>query len=284
MQLFHAVFRWPIAALNGIGNGVLRLFGLEPSSGHEMVHSVEELRMLVTGMQRAGVVDATEARIATRAFQFADVQAGELMTPRTEIEAVPVTSTLPELLARARTSTHGRWLVFDGSLDNIVGVFHVRRLFGLLDRPADSYDVRSLVAPALVAPASKAADDLLDEMRSSGQQLAVLLDEYGGTAGIVSLEDLVGALVGRIQAQPRNPDGTLLLDGLVRLSEFEELTGLHLDTRDHEVDTLGGLVMQRLGRMPAVGDEVRLDGWLLRVEELDGRRVARLRATRGRTD
>jgi putative hemolysin len=290
MLLFHAIFAWPIAALNGIGNGLLRLIGLEPANGREMVHSVEELRMLVTSMQQAGVVEASEARIANRAFHFAELPAGELMTPRTELEAVPVTSALPELLERARSSTHSRWLVYEGSLDNIVGVLHVRSLFRLLGEPPATFRLQSLQRPVLVAPASKPANELLDEMLASRQQLVILLDEYGGTAGIVTLEDLVEALVGHIAeesiagsqavaepARGRAPDGSLVLDGLTRLSEFEELAGIRLEGDAHEVDTLGGLVMHRLGRIPCVGNEIALPGWLVRVEEVDGRRVARLR-------
>jgi CBS domain containing-hemolysin-like protein len=242
-------------------------------------------------MQQAGVVEASEARIATRAFQFADLSAGELMTPRTELEAVPLTSTLPALLERARTSPHGRWLVYDGSLDDVVGVLHVRSLFGVLGTEPMTFDLRALLQPALVAPASKPADDLLDELRTTRQQLAVLLDEYGGTAGIVTLQDLVEALVGRIEEEQPfagealaaplmepTADGSLVLDGLLRLAEVEELAGVRLGEPAHAaVETLGGLVMFQLGRLPAVGDQVRIGPWLLRVEALDGRRVAVVR-------
>jgi magnesium and cobalt exporter, CNNM family len=291
IRVFETIFRWPIALLNGIGNGVLRVAGLEPSTGHERVHSVEELRMLVTGMQQAGVVEASEARIANRAFRFADFSAGELMTPRTEVDAVPVTSTLPALLELARTSSHSRWLVYDGSLDNVVGVLYVRRLFAMLGSEPETFDLRSLLQPVLIEPQSKPADDLLDEMRAARQQLALLVDEYGGTAGIVTLQDLLAALVGRIEAeQPfessalesRRPnsalDGSLLVDGLTRLSELEDLLGIRLDDALRaEVDTVGGLVMLRLGRVPAVGDQVAIGTWLLRVEALDGHRAAVVR-------
>jgi CBS domain containing-hemolysin-like protein len=225
-----------VAVLNGVGNAVLRLLGLEPATGHEQVHSVGELRLLVTGMQQAGAIESSEARIATRAFHFGDLPAGALMTPRTEIEAVATTSSLPELLERAVSSTHSRWLVYDGSLDNIVGVLPVRRLFRLLGKPFEASRLQPLLRPVLVAPASKRADDLLDELRTSRRQVAILLDEYGGTAGMVTLEQ-----------------------------------------EAREVDTLGGVVMHRLGRIPSVGDEVRLEGWLVRVEELDGHRAARVR-------
>lgn len=289
--IFETMFRWPIALLNGVGNGVLRLAGLEPSTGHERVHSVEELRLLVTGMQQAGVVEASEARIANRAFRFADLTAAELMTPRTEIDAVPATSTLSSLLERARTSTHGHWLVYEGSLDNVIGVFHVRRLFAMIGRESDSFDLRSLLEPVLVEPQSKPADELLDEMRATRQQLALLVDEYGGTAGLVTLQDLLGALVGRIEAEQPfqsnaleraspnvSKDGSLLLDGMTRLRELEELTGIRVGESTREaVDTLGGLVMLKLGRVPMAGDELTIGRWRLRVEALDGRRVAAVR-------
>jgi CBS domain containing-hemolysin-like protein len=237
------------------------------------------------------VVEASEARIASRAFGFGELTAGELMTPRTELEAVPSESTLDELLARISETIHSRLPVFDGSLDNIVGVLHVHDLFAVLRPQPRVFDLRSLLRPILAVPASKSADDLLDEMRAARRQLAVVIDEYGGTAGIVTLEDLLEALVGPIseeatevaepgaaQVEARQADGSVVLDGLMRLGEWEELTGLRLGESDYDVaDTLGGLVMARLGRIPEAGDEVVVAGRTMRVEELDGRRVAAVR-------
>jgi putative hemolysin len=291
MQVFYLVFRWPISALNAVGNGVLRLVGLQPASGHEMVHSVEELHLLVTSSQEAGVVEASEARIASRAFHFADLTAWDLMTPRTEMEAVASTASLTGLLARAAGGTHSRLLVYEGSRDNIVGVLHVRDLFKVLSQPVEMFDLRAWLRPVLVVPESKPADDLLDEMRVARRQLAVVIDEYGGTAGIVTLEDLVEALVGRIDDEEPlhgdtfatgpaqlEPDGSVLLDGLTRLDELEEIMATRLDPSIHaEVATVGGLIMATLGRIPAVGDEVEIGGRRLRVEELDGLRVERVR-------
>jgi CBS domain containing-hemolysin-like protein len=291
LQFFETVLRLPIRLLNGVGNGVLRLFGMQPASGHEMVYSVEELRLLVTGMQQAGVVDRVEARIASRAFRFGDVTAGELMTPRTEVHSIPAAASLDQALDAGLATRHTRLVVYDGSLDEVVGVVHLRDLLrAQRSNATQSFDLRALAQPVISVPASKAADKLLEEMRGARRQLAVVVDEYGGTAGIVTLEDLLEVLVGRIgdgslapdlQLPPepiRQPDGSLLLEGLTRLSEFEELTGLRVDgaTRS-EVDTLGGLVMAVLDRIPRVGDEVGVAGRRLRVEALDGRRVAAVR-------
>ena len=291
MQLFLLLFRWPVAALNNVGNGVLRLLGLEPGTGHEMVHSIEELRLLVNASQQAGTVEATEARIASRAFEFGDLTAGALMTPRTELDAVPLTITFDELLDRAAASTHNRLLVYRESLDEVVGVLHVRDLLTAIRQPREAFKLESLLRPVLMVPETKAADDLLDEMRETRRQLALVIDEYGGTAGIVTLENLVEALVGRIEEEPPigddadaipsiavESDGSMLLEGLTRLDEFEELTQIRIDDDIHEeVETLGGLVMANLDRIPEVGDEVVVDGRRLRVEQLDGRRVELVR-------
>lgn len=291
LQLFYLVFRWPITALNAVGNGVLRLMGLRPATGHEMVHSAEELELLVKASQRAGLVEESEARIAARAFQFADLTAGDLMTPRTELEAIPVGIGREDLLRSLATSRHSRLLVYDGSLDNILGVMRVRDLVPLLAQPHGPFDIRPFIRPVLTVPESRGADDLLEDMRKAGRSLAVVVDEYGGTAGIVTLGDLMRALVGRIDeeltvgapagATPQ-PDGSLLVDGLMRVHELEELLGAELDEAEWgNVGTVGGLIMARLDRMPRPGDEVTVAGHRLRVEELDGRRVAVVRLYRG---
>ena len=290
LHWFFKVFRWPIGVLNAVGNGVLRVFGMRPASGEELVHSAEELQLLLDASRKAGEVEPSEARIAARAFQYADVNAGELLTPRTEVEAVPVTTTLPELLVRARTARHSRLPVYEESLDHVLGVLYLRDLFRFLDRPGEPFDLRAVMRPALTVPTTKRADALLEEMRATRQELAVLVDEYGGTAGLVSLHDLLEGLVGRIDEEPGPgadrpapaatpaPDGSQVFDGLTRLREFEEATGIEVSDEDRQAaDTVGGLIMLRLGRLPRAGDEVEVGGRRLRVERLRRHRVAEAR-------
>jgi CBS domain containing-hemolysin-like protein len=291
LQLFYLMFRWPITALNAVGNGVLRLMGLRPATGQEMVHSADELGLLVKASQRAGLVEESEARIAARAFQFADLTAGDLMTPRTELEAIPIGITREDLLRSLATTRHSRLLVYEGSLDNILGVIRVRELVPLLARPHEPFDLRAFIRPVFTVPESRAADELLEDMRQAGRALAVVVDEYGGTAGIVTLGDLMRALVGRIDEDSTvdgpagvtpQPDGSLLVDGLMRVHELEELLGTELDEAERgDVATVGGLIMARLDHMPRPGDEVTVAGHRLRVEQLDGRRVAVVRLYRG---
>jgi CBS domain containing-hemolysin-like protein len=163
----------------------------------------------------------------------------------------------------------------------------VRDLVPTLAQPAGTFDIRPLIRPVLTVPESRGADDLLEDMRKARRQLAVVVDEYGGTAGVVTLGDLMRALVGRIDEESTvggpagatpQPDGSLLLDGLMRVHELEELLGVELDKAEQgDVATVGGLIMARLDRMPQPGDEVTLAGHRLRVEQLDGRRVAVVR-------
>jgi CBS domain containing-hemolysin-like protein len=216
-----------------------------------------------------------------------------LMTPRVAVEAANITIPVRDVLQRAKLARHSRLLVFDQSLDDIVGVLHVRDLFVLIDEPRDRPLPRELVRPVLITPASRHAHELLDELRASRRQLAVVIDEFGGTAGVVTIEDLVEALVGRIEDElppageppsqrilgQRESDGSVLLDGRTRLQEFEDLTGRPVDAQvKAEVDTLAGLIMALLGHLPAEDETIVLgDGRALRVERVDGRRVATVR-------
>jgi CBS domain containing-hemolysin-like protein len=292
IHAFYVVFKWPITLLNAVGNGVLRIFGLQPATEQEMVHSVDELQFLVRGSERAGQIEDSEARIAARAFEFADSTAEDLMTPRTGLEGIPADIGRAELLASIAAGTHSRLPVYGESLDDILGVAHVRDLFRMLATTDGEIDPCEIVRPAVFVPEGKPADDLLDELRASGQQVAFVVDEYGGTAGMVTMEDLMRALVGPIRREPgadtaassqssqmaRESDGSLVIDGLTRLREFEELSGVDFDDYEHDgVETVGGLVVHELGRMAEMGDVVHIGGRALRVEELDGLRIARVR-------
>ena len=288
-QLFYMVFRWPITGLNAVGNAVLRLIGLRTATSREMVHSAEELALLVQTSQRAGAVEESEARIASRAFHFADLTAGDLMTPRTEVEGIPVGVGREALLERVAASRASRLPVYDGTLDNILGLIRIRDVVSYLAQPNAPLDMRALIRPVLTVPVSRQADYLLEDMRKTPRHMAVVIDEYGGTAGIVTLADLMRALVGPIDeetaglAEGASPqaDGSIVVDGLTRVHELEEMLGIEVDeaTRD-AVSTVGGLIMAKLDRMPRAGDEVALPGHRLRVDRLDGRRVASVRIDR----
>ena len=289
---FLVLFRPVIHGLNAVGNAVVRLFGIEPAAGHAMVQSAEELQLSIDASRAAGLVDQDAHDLVDRAFAFTGLEVRHVMVPRTEMTAVRADASLAEVLRVAGDGGRTRLPVYEGDTDHVVGVLNVKRLLGLLaesvegrgDAPA--FDLRSFAAEPVVVPEGARAADVLGRLRASQMQLALVVDEYGGTAGVVTVEDLVESIVGEIrdeldQTEPDAavaPDGSLVLDGLTGLAEAEERHGLVLDEGGVDVETVGGYVFAVLGRPAVVGDEARApDGRVLRVEELDGLRVARVR-------
>ena len=289
LAVFGIVFRPFIAVLNGAGRLAVRLLGLQPAAGHELVHSVEELRMLVEASGRAGALDALERELVGRAFLLGDFKAHEVMLPRTEVSAIPVSATGRDLLALAEETGFSRFPVYEGSLDNIVGIIHVKDALGVvLTGDVDRFRVAEEMRPAFFVPDTRPADTLLDEMREQGVRMACVVDEFGGLAGIVTFERLLERLVGVVREEfeepkvaiAQQPDGSYLVDGLVLIGELNERLDLHLD--DREYDTVGGLTFGLIGRKPEIGESAHTDGVRLEVVELDGLRVARVRLRRER--
>ena len=284
IQFFYRMFRWPINLLNAVGNGALKLMGFEVSSGHENVHSVEELRYLLHASREAGVVEASEARIASRAFQFADRSARELMTPRTSIKAVSADLSGADLVREASRAGFTRLPVFDKTLDEVTGILNVRDVLAARSK-SETFMARSLARPALVVPVSRRADDVLEDMRARGATMVMIVDEFGGTAGLLTLHDLLEGLVGRLRAAGADPeigliepDGSRIVLGSVSLREVEEISGLKFTEEDEaHADTLSGVLMSRLGRIPAAGDSIDIDGRRVTVEGLSDHRVPRVR-------
>jgi CBS domain containing-hemolysin-like protein len=285
LAAFDLVFRPAVLALNGAGRAVTRLLGLRPPAGHELVHSAEELKMLVEASGRAGALEESEREIIYRAFDFADFAAHEVMVPRTEMVAVAADTPGSALLRLVRDAGYSRYPVYEGSLDQVIGILHVRDLLdAVLENRLERVTARDLAREALFVPDSLPVDELLHRMREQGTTIAVVLDEFGGTAGLVTLENVLERLVGSLrdefererepEVQPL-PDGSTLISGLTLISDVNEMFGLDLD--DREYDTIGGYIFGTLGRLPKPGDVVPVTGYDLRVERMDGRRVDRVR-------
>ncbi len=277
------LFRPAIWALNGAGNALLRLFGIQPASGHERVHSVAELRMLVEASHEGGVLAADEREMLHAVFDFSQLAARQLMVPRTEMICLPATATLDQVAQAAAEHALTKFPVYEGDLDHILGIVHIKDTVRTMHAQAqETTTVRGIMRPALFVPESIRVDDLLVEFRRKRQHIAILLDEYGGTAGLVTLEDLLEEIVGDVQdafdqEEPEVqwlPDGSALLSGLMQIEQVNAEFGLNLSAPHY--DTLAGYVLNRLRRLAKVGDEVEGDGIRLRVEALDGRRIARL--------
>lgn len=284
LSAFDLVFRLPIQALNASGRAILRLIGLQPPSGHELVHSAQELKMLVEASGRAGALEESERLIINRAFDFADFVAHEVMVPRTEVSAVAADTPGPELLALVQEAGFSRYPVYEGSLDQVLGIMHVKDLLGTVRRgELAAVRARDLTREPLLVPDTLPVDALLERMRAGNARMAIVIDEFGGTAGIVTMENLVERLLGSLRdeferrAEPsieRRPDGTTVISGLMLIDDANETFGLTLD--NSEFDTIGGFILGRLGRIPEVGDAITIDGYDLRVEAMDGRRVDRV--------
>ncbi len=279
------LFYLPIRALNGTGNALLRLIGVRPASGHELVHSVEELKILVRSSAASGLLVGGEDDIVEAVFEMGETRARQLMVPRTEIVAFQVDSPLDEVIDQVAESALTKFPVYEDDLDQTIGILHVKDLLRALRRDGESVSLRELARPALFVSESIPIADLLRRFREEKQHLALLLDEYGGTAGLITLEDLLEEIVGDVQDafQPDEtepqflPDGSALLSGLMPIDEVNEHFGLNL--HDPNYETIAGYVLGQLDRMAQVGDEVVSGGVRLRVEAMDGLRVDRVRLT-----
>jgi CBS domain containing-hemolysin-like protein len=289
VALWAWIFRPFIALLYGFTNLVLRSVGLEYRGEEHAVHSPDELLLLVTRSARAGLLTPPERELVQRALTFSDMTAGEVMVPRTELVALAVDASVENAINTALRYRYSRFPVYDKTIDNIVGILSTKDLLGVAARrsaPQSLRDVslRRLIRPPVIVPEGASVIEVLARMKANRQPMAVVLDEYSGTAGIVTLKDLVERLLGSVgdEYTPATheirtlADGTMVADGLALVEDVNEHLGTHFDAS--EVDSLGGLVFSRLGRRPQVGDEVDIGGgYRARVERLDGLRIARVR-------
>jgi putative hemolysin len=258
-------------------NLVVRLLGGDPKAGREVMTS-EELQDLVVGSQ---ALSADEREIVADVFDAGKRQLREVLLPRTEVEFIAADTPLSEAAATLSKASHSRFPVYQESYDDVVGFVHLRDLLDP-DLAAKAQLVGEVVRPVERLPISKRVLPALSEMRRNHAHLAIVMDEYGGTAGIVTLEDLVEELIGDIRDEYDQEGsarelagGQVEVDGLLNLDEFAEQTGVGLPEGPYE--TVAGYVLAMLGQMPAVGDAVEVDGHRLTVTEMDARRIARVR-------
>ena len=280
---------WPfITMLNGMGRAVVQAFGMQAPSGHSLVHSQEELKMLVTASQEAGVLEEGEEQMLHRVFDFADLTAGQVMVPRTELIAVSVDATLDQVVEAVSRAPHNLIPVYRRDLDDLVGILHVKDLFPVIaERPAH-FSLASLVREPLTVPVTMRADQLLAVMRRHHTHHAIVIDEHGGTAGLVTFQGLMERIVGEsadsagdgLRRIALMSDGSASLDGLTLVTDVNERFGLHID--DTVYNTIGGYMLGRLGRQARIGDRVETEGRLMTVESLDGLRVSRVRLAKPR--
>jgi CBS domain containing-hemolysin-like protein len=280
------VFAWIVtpftAFLNSSANLVLRILGQKPAGEHENVHSAEELRIIVEQSQEGGVLQAQDADLLEGVFEFSEKNAREVMTPRTDIDALDVSATLDETLALIEESGRSRYPVYEDSIDNIIGLVLAKDLIPILRSPPPNFTMRSIMRPVHVVPGSREVESVLSDFKRLKEHMAIVLDEYGGTAGLVTMEDLLEEIVGEILDEYDEPlehpvpEGAdlVVISGATNIDEMNERYGLDVSSEDYT--TIGGFIFGALGRLPTVGDRVTAGGAVFVVREMDGRRVESL--------
>ncbi len=279
---FTFIMALPIWVLNGTSNRLLRWARIDVPGEGERLHSPEELRMLVVQSHEGGSLEQEDARLLAGVFEFSEKNAEEVMTPRMRVIALPASLSLAEAADRAVEAQISRYPVHEGTLDSIVGIVHAKDLLTAL-RAGTATSVREIMRPPLFVPATKEVEDVLADMKRVKIHMAIVLDEHGGTLGIVTMEDLLEEIVGSILDEHDEPEGepaqvgnALLLEGAMPIADFNAEHATSLD--DSYYNTLAGWAFGQLGRLPRKGDAVHHGGWVFEVARMDGRRIAELLA------
>jgi len=280
VAVFGRIFQPFVWALNRAGRLIVRPFGIHPGSPAEETLDTDELELVIQASARAGLLSTSELLLARRALEFGAIQANQIMVPRTEVVAIDAEADLDTLLAAVEQHQHSRYPVYEGDLDHVLGIVDAKTLVSLVRKGAT--DWRSLVRPAVAIPEAVSVEVAVAAMRAKQVQIVILVDEHGGTSGILTADEVLYRLLGRWlgrgtkgdETVRKLPAGNLLLSGLALIADVEDETGAEL--ADEDYDTVGGFIMTRLGRIPRVGDRIEVQGYQFRVMAMDGRRVDRV--------
>lgn len=281
LLIFSWITRPFTGLLNSSANWLIRLMGIKGASPElERIHSPEEIRMLVEQSEEGGSLQQEDARLLEGVFEFSEKTAQEVMTPRTQMAALEADLTVEEAADQVAVHGRSRYPVYTESLDDIIGVVHAKDILAALrSRPGQT--IRTILRPPLFVPGTREVEDVLADMKRLKTHLAIVLDEYGGTAGLVTMEDLLEEIVGPIYDEhdpldrPGVDEGGPRLDGSMAISDFNSEYDASLDDTDYT--TVGGYIFGHLGRLPRVGDRVTVGPFTFEVIEMDGRRVKTVR-------
>jgi CBS domain containing-hemolysin-like protein len=282
---FTWFFGWMIVALNATGNAIVRLFGIEPKEELSSSRTAEELASLVRRSAMLGALDAQTATLLTKTLALSQLTAADAMTPRTRMHSVQAIQSAVEVIDACNRTGHSRFPVTDGSSDDVIGIVHVKQAASVPREKRGDVKATALMNEPLRVPETMRLETLMVALRAKGLQMAIVIDEYGGTAGIVTLEDLVEELVGELADEhdrarsgvTRGANSSVLFPGMIRPDELAEMAIYVPD--DAAYETVAGFMMSALGRVPVAGDEVSIANGSLRVERMDGRRIDRVRFT-----
>ena len=286
MQIITFVFNPFIWILNGFGNWLLKLFHIPHSHRGSLVHSTEELDMLVNASYDGGVLNETEKDILHNAFKFSDLTAKQVMVPRTDMVCIPIDMSIEELNKLAAENQYTRYPVYEDDIDHITGLVHVKDLYSLLLKNEEC-PISAIQREILLVPETMTMDNLILEFKKRKGQMAIVIDEFGGTSGLITLEDVMEEIFGDVQDEFDEeeeeedikeiaPD-IYEANAMMRIDEIAEFFNLdEKDFDDEDVDTIGGLVVKQLGRLAEVNDSASLNGLNFIVKEIDGARITKL--------
>lgn len=285
LYIFHKIGYPVILLFNQAAQAFLAILGIKAAKEAELTHSEEELRMLVSASHRGGVLDQMESELIDNVFDFADRLAREVMIPRQDMVCLFVDDSYEENLRVVREASHTRFPLCIEDKDHVIGMVHLRDLMDFDLCNSEDKDLKTIMREILVVPEGMSVAKLLQVMRRKRIHLAVVADEYGGTAGLVALEDVIEEIVGDIQDEhdeivdveiQRLGEGSYEFDGRVLLDDVTEI--LHIELEDHEEDTIGGYIFGLLGRKPEIGDTVNIGAYVFEVLKVNGFRIVRVRA------
>ncbi len=282
LVLFASLSRPLVWVINRTSNFMLRLFGLRALPGEDSVHSPDELRILVEQAQEGGAIEAQDADMIDAVLEFSEKNASDVMTPRTEVAAFALDASLEDVLATVEDRGYSRYPVYEDSIDNIVGLILTKDILIEAVRRRNSFSLQAVMRPVHMVPGSREVEDVLADFKRLKEHMAVVLDEFGGTAGVVTMEDLLEEIVGEILDEYDDPaekpvetlGGETLVPGSTHISDLNERFALEVPDEDYT--TIGGYVFGTLGRLPAPGDRVTAGGAIFTVREMDGRRIETL--------
>ena len=290
MRFFYYLFLPGIYLFNGTANAVVRLFGVPAASETEETHSEEEVRIIIEQAARQGILDPGEKDMLEAVIELEERRAREVMVPRPDVVVLPAGMSLEELFSVTARGKHTRYPVHeDEAPDQVLGEVHVRDVMHAVDAEGLEAPITAgeLAREILVVPENSPVDRILEDFQKQELQMAIVIDEWGTFEGLITIEDILEEIVGEIRdefdeeeepAVRELPDGSDFIDGGASIGVVNEALGSEFESEDF--DTIGGLVFGHLGRIPETGDEVRLEGHLFRVEEVDGPRIERVKVQR----
>lgn len=285
--LFFSKMAFPIVRLlTASTNLVVKLLG-GTSKSHEDEITKEEIRLMINAGEERGIIRETETEMINSIFEFDDTVVKEVMTPRTDIAAININASLDEILDVIVEEHFSRIPVYEETIDNIVGVLYIKDLFSMMkDGKELEITLKDIIRPAYFVPEYKKIDELFKEMQKSKTHIAIVIDEYGGTAGLITIEDLLEEIVGNIFDEyddevldfEQIDDNTYLLNGMLSIDEVNDIMDIELPEDEMEFDTISGMILSLSGKIPEVGDEVQFEDIHFRIEEVDDKRITKIKA------